>query len=759
MTSSRSPVLLGLVLLAACATEVTDDGGGGGEGTTTTTTGSTSTGQGAGGEAAGAGGEGAGGSSGCAQDCSTVEVPDCYVATCNEATGTCEIGPSPDDTPCDDGQFCTDGDTCQGGLCESGPPLVCKGSADACLLLECDEDLDACVGGPVPNGSPCTSSDVCIANALCQNGVCLGAPLDCSGTPVDDCLTPVCNPNNGQCEGVPDASQDGTACTLGGDPCMVGKTCSAGACQGGAPKNCSQLDIGCQNGECNAITGNCEAVAVPVGGQCNSGTNDCNTGVCNASQQCVLTPVANGTACNDFSTCSTGDSCNNGVCSGTVDPACTIYLEEVFEACPPPGWVLGGEWQCGVPTNVGPTTAFQGTGVLGTVLSGNYSNSQTYEINFAQTPPVGLGTASEPVLTYRHWVDTEGNTYDAYNVKVSTDGGQTWSVITDVNPPYNLTVNGQPGWGGHQQALGWQPVTVNLAPYAGQQISLQFSFRTDSSVVYPGIYIDDVEVGEAISVPLVVSSTPLSNGLVGFPYSDTVTKTGGTSNAQWSIVGGTNNGWLSIDPSTGQLSGTPTVANLGPVTVTVRVEEPLLPSNFDEETFTFAVQDGVFLQTFEGACPNGWAYAGSWGCGVPVGGPGAAFGGTQAIACVLSGDYPNNLAYATNHATSPLIDLAGTSAPELRFWTWYDTESCCDGFNVKVSTDGVNFTLLTGVTPAYSATIASEQAWVGLSTGWVEHVVDLSAYAGGQIYLRFAFRTDTSIVNPGVFIDNVSIVD
>ncbi len=47
-------------------------------------------------------------------------------------------------------------------------------------------------------------------------------------------------------------------------------------------------------------------------------------------------------------------------------------------------------------------------------------------------------------------------------------------------------------WGGHQAALGWQLVQADLSAYAGQVIRLRFSFRTDSSGTYPGVYLDDV---------------------------------------------------------------------------------------------------------------------------------------------------------------------------------------------------------------------------------------------------------------------------
>ena len=706
------------------------------------------------------GGNPEGGSgSGCDQDCSTIETPVCYVATCNENSGICEIGPAEDGASCDDGLFCTVNDTCEAGECQAGAPYVCKGAEDECVLLECDEDLDACTGGSVPNGQPCTSPNVCESNAICQNGSCQGAPTDCSGVPAPDCQASACNPTNGQCEPVPDASQNGTACTDGGDPCEVAKTCDNGACANGVPKDCSALDIGCQNGVCNAVTGICEGVAVPVGGQCNSGTDDCNTGVCNASQQCVLTPVPDGTACEDFSTCSVGNTCIAGAC-GVVDPACNIYLEEGFESCPAPGWVLSGEWQCGVPTSVGPPAAYAGTNVIGTILNGNYSNNQTYDVDFAQTPPIGLGLADEPVLTYRHWVDTEGSSFDGYNIKVSTDGGTTFTVLTSVNPPYNLSsVGGQVAWGEETFANVWSPVIVDLSAYAGQQIVLRFSFRSDGSVVRPGVYIDDVQVGEAVSVPLEIETATVGNALATFPYSHTMTKSGGTTGSQWSITGGTNIAWLSIDPDTGELSGTPSLAQLGPVSVTIRVEEPLLPSNFDEETFTFNVQTGFFSQGFEGACPNGWTLTGDWQCGVPTSGPGSAHSGTQLIATILGGNYNNSQTYAGTTATSPPIDLSTTTAPTLRFWVWYVTESGFDGFNVKASSDGVNYTQLLSVTPVYNQTLALEQCWAGNSGGWVQYEADMSAFAGDQVNLRFAFRSDGSIVNPGVYIDDIEIVD
>ncbi len=87
----------------------------------------------------------------------------------------------------------------------------------------------------------------------------------------------------------------------------------------------------------------------------------------------------------------------------------------------------------------------------------------------------------------------------------------------------------------------------------------------------------------------------------------------------WSIKsGGVNAAWLSIDPVKGVLSGTPSAAETGLVSVTVHVEEPTLPSNFAEKTFTFTVNHAAYYTSFEGVCPDGWTLTGDWQCGVPM---------------------------------------------------------------------------------------------------------------------------------------------
>ncbi len=164
-----------------------------------------------------------------------------------------------------------------------------------------------------------------------------------------------------------------------------------------------------------------------------------------------------------------------------------------FETCLD-GWVLSGDWQCGVPQFVGPPAAFEGTQVLGTGIAGNYSNNNTWSSTTATSPDIDLIGLPHPTLTFRMWVDTEGASYDGGNVQISIDGGATYTVVTSVTPAYTATIAGKPAWGGHQAALGWQAAQADLSAYAGHVVRLRFAFQSDSSGTFPGLYLDALSV-------------------------------------------------------------------------------------------------------------------------------------------------------------------------------------------------------------------------------------------------------------------------
>ncbi|APR88633.1 Neutral protease [Minicystis rosea] len=732
----------------------TSSGGGGGGGADPTTTSSSST---------GTGGEG-GNPFPCGQDCSKIEAPQCLVAVCNMGeypgtVGACTVVYSPEGTGCDDGLFCTVGDACDGkGQCKGGEQNDCGMTAPDCKQMACNEASKSCAPAPAPDDTQCTPTNKCQVNGLCKSGTCVGGPKDCSFSPLSECNTVACNPATGACEGTPNAAKDGDKCTLSGDFCMQNRTCQAGQCVGDTPKDCSALTVGCTSGVCDPANGACVAEPVPAGGACFDGIDECHTGMCDASAKCVAAAVPDGTVCNDHNACTTGDVCTAGVCGGAATTGCQVYFIEGFETC---NWTLGGDWQCGTPTNEGPTAAHGGSHVIATQLAGDYHDDQEYDIATATSPTISLAGATSPVLSFWAWVHTEGSTYDGFNLKVSGNNSP-FTEVTAVTPAYPLEIDGEDAWGGDLSTMGWQNYLADLSAYAGQDVKLRFAFRTDGSGTRPGVYIDDLLVAEPSAIPIEISTAVLPDAVVGKPYVTTFARTGGSTSATWSIVSGTNHGWVTLDPATGALGGTPMATDLGPVSVTVKIEEPSVPGNFAEKTYNFNVIDVPYYEPFEGPCPNGWTLAGDWQCGQPTaGGPSAAFNGSQCIATQIAGNYNDDQAWATTVATSPAIDLTGTAttAPKLSFRLWVDTESV-DGANLKISANGGAFNLVTNVSPAYDQSSAGGQpAWGGhlSDQGWRLVTVDLSAYVGQSIQLRFGFRSDGSATYPGVYIDDILI--
>lgn len=319
--------------------EVIEDDG---DPTTTTTSsagGGSTTGTG------GNGGSGAGNTGLCGMDCSAIDTPTCYISVCNEGNyqgpiGTCVVVPDVDGTSCDDGLFCTVNDSCQAGVCTGGPQNDCGMTPPECNEVVCDEQAKSCSSQALPNGDSCTPGNLCETGGLCQNGLCVGTPKDCFFSPVpSECYNSVCNPANGMCE--PQPGNDGQPCVDQMDLCSEGNTCSAGTCAGGTPKDCSGLTMGCFNGVCDALNGQCTQMPVPAGGNCAEATDDCNQGICDMQGMCNATPVNQGGNC-DTDACYTGQTCNSGSCQGGTFLGCGTN----GDGCCPAGCTIAQDNDC-----------------------------------------------------------------------------------------------------------------------------------------------------------------------------------------------------------------------------------------------------------------------------------------------------------------------------------------------------------------------------------------------------------------------------
>ena len=77
----------------------------------------------------------------------------------------CMNPPKPNGSACDDGNPCTQADSCQGGACSSGPSVVCS-DVSVCIRGVCDPDTGGCLPAQKLEGTPCVEggqAGVCVA--------------------------------------------------------------------------------------------------------------------------------------------------------------------------------------------------------------------------------------------------------------------------------------------------------------------------------------------------------------------------------------------------------------------------------------------------------------------------------------------------------------------------------------------------------------------------------------------------------------------
>ncbi len=106
------------------------------------------------------------------------------------------------------------------------------------------------------------------------------------------------------------------------------------------------------------------------------------------------------------------------------------------------------------------------------------------------------------------------------------------------------------------------------------------------------------------------------------------------------------------------------------------------------------------------------------------------------------------------------FDFAGINdSIVMQFDTWHDLESDFDYTYLLISVDGVNWQMLNaGACETYNTYKGSyDCGFNGATSGWQPEEIDLSAYAGQRIFVRFESVSDSGISNEGFAIDNIRI--
>jgi hypothetical protein len=157
------------------------------------------------------------------------------------------------------------------------------------------------------------------------------------------------------------------------------------------------------------------------------------------------------------------------------------YATEYYELAPQPGPVRlkfqGATATALLPTDVG------GPGCW-------WSNSGD-SISSALTRTIDLRDRSQASLDYQVWYQIEQG-WDYGYVQVSTDQGRTWEIQATLDTsPENPIGNGfGPGYTG--DSVGWLNESLDLTPYAGQQIQVRFQYVTDDAISGAGLCLRNI---------------------------------------------------------------------------------------------------------------------------------------------------------------------------------------------------------------------------------------------------------------------------
>jgi len=144
-------------------------------------------------------------------------------------------------------------------------------------------------------------------------------------------------------------------------------------------------------------------------------------------------------------------------------------------------------WQRGVPTS-GPSSAYHGSNVWATNLSGNYNNNADEAIEKQTAISLNCPDCNAYYMRFYHWYRTEAN-YDSGWVELNTGAG--WFKFS---PAY------------HGSNTTWSLVQLDLTPYSGSSIRFRFRFKSDPSIRFAGWYIDSVSI-----IGLNLTSVPLAS--------------------------------------------------------------------------------------------------------------------------------------------------------------------------------------------------------------------------------------------------------
>ena len=212
------------------------------------------------------------------------------------------------------------------------------------------------------------------------------------------------------------------------------------------------------------------------------------------------------------------------------------------------------------------TSYVNATQVTASISAADIASAGTAQVTvFNPTPGGGTSTAASfTINTAKLTITTtslpNGTANTFYSFQILATGGKA---------PLTWSITGLPATFNYDSSTGIISGTTRSAAKFTVSISV-----TDSSS--PQQNASTSLSLTIVPAPLVITTTGLDNALINTYYSLQVQASGGTSPIMWSATGLPSS--LSIDPSSGYITGTPLIADVGTYTVTITATDSAQPT-------------------------------------------------------------------------------------------------------------------------------------------------------------------------------------
>uniref|UniRef100_Q01TD0 Ig family protein n=1 Tax=Solibacter usitatus (strain Ellin6076) TaxID=234267 RepID=Q01TD0_SOLUE len=341
------------------------------------------------------------------------------------------------------------------------------------------------------------------------------------------------------------------------------------------------------------------------------------------------------------------------------------------------------------------------TGTISGTPAGAITSSMVFKVTDSSSPvqtatmqlPLTIG---QPVLTVTTTALPDGQAGSPYSLTLAAAGGTTpfnWSITLGALPS-GMTLNPTTG-------------LISGTPTVGVS-NLKLVFQvTDSSI--PSQNASATLFLTVTSPALTITTTSLPNGGMGVPYSQTLAASGGTIPYSWQLTSGALPAGLTLNPSSGQISGTPT-ASVNATPLTFMVTDTSAPAQSATVNLTLTITPGAPLTITTTSLPDG-------ATGTAYSATLTSTGGTGSVSWqVISGTLPAGLTLDALTGTISGTPTAAVAATPITFKatdSGIPAQTATANLTLTIITSGAPLTITTTSLPigiqnsAYSATLGA----------------------------------------------------